>query len=65
MVIRMLLIYVVLFTILLQIFDESDVDDDSKISNPEFENIVLDCPKMITKAPPPPPEGKLFSLLQT
>ena len=48
MVIRMLLIYVVLFTILLQIFDESDVDDDSKISYPEFENSVLDCPDMIT-----------------
>ncbi|XP_078329785.1 calcium and integrin-binding family member 2-like [Crassostrea virginica] len=31
------------------IFDESNVDDDSKISYPEFENIVLDCPEMITK----------------
>ncbi|XP_078329784.1 calcium and integrin-binding protein 1-like [Crassostrea virginica] len=30
------------------LFDESDVDDDSKISYPEFENIVLDCPEMIT-----------------
>ncbi|XP_078329782.1 calcium and integrin-binding protein 1-like [Crassostrea virginica] len=31
------------------IFDESDVDDDSKISYPEFENIVVDCPEMITR----------------